>query len=67
MVNRYAILDSNNVALNFISWDGETEYDFGADQGNQLVLVPEGSEYCVGATYQDGTFILPGQPEFLED
>jgi hypothetical protein len=62
MVKIYAILDTNNIALNFITWDGESEFDFGESQGNQLVLVPENSEYCVGATYQDGEFILP-QPE----
>lgn len=62
MVNRYAILDSNNVALNFVSWDGIAPFDYGEDKGNQLVLVPDGAEYCIGATFKDGTFVLPEEP-----
>jgi hypothetical protein len=64
MVTKYAILDLNNIALNFIVWDGETEFDYGQTNGNSLVIVPENVSYAIGDLYKDGEFIslTPSEP-----
>lgn len=55
----YAIVGPDNKALNFILWDGVTEFDYGQDQGNYLVLIPPGSRYGFGWEWNGTEFIEP--------
>lgn len=57
MVKIYAILDSNDIALNFISWDGVSNYDYGASIGNKIIEIPEGVQYGFGWKYVNGEFV----------
>ena len=63
MVKKYAILNSNNVAINFVVWDGVTPFDYGVSQGNQIVIMPENfpenTSYSIGDIFVDGTFVPP--------
>lgn len=57
----YAIVGPDNKAINFITWNGVDEFDYGQVDGNYLVLL-EGIEcYGFGWTYdaQTNTFIEP--------
>jgi hypothetical protein len=53
MIVGYAIIDSNNVFLNAISWDGVSPYDPGA--GNSIVVINEGVSYGYGWIYDPVT------------
>lgn len=67
MDKRYAILDANNKALNFILWDGESEFDYGQAKGNTLVKIPEGVSYGFGWTWDGEKFINPNPPTASEE
>lgn len=61
MDNRYAVIDENNLAVNFILWDGVSEYDPG--EGLRCVpLVVE--KYGFGWIYdpETGAFTDPNPP-----
>jgi hypothetical protein len=61
MNNRYAVIDENNVAVNFILWDGVSEYN----PGEGLRCVPLVAErYEFGWVYNpaDGSFTNPNPP-----
>jgi hypothetical protein len=58
---RYALLGPDNKALNFILWDGETEFDHGQAQGNSLVLIEGIEDYGFGWEW-DGTKFLSPSP-----
>lgn len=53
MDKTYALLDASNKALNFILWDGVSEFDYGQANGNTLVEIPEGISYGYGWIYED--------------
>lgn len=61
MSNRYAIVGPDNKAINFIAWDGVTEYDYGAADGNYLVTLDDTMAYGIGWLYDaaTNTFIDP--------
>lgn len=56
---RYAVLDADNKALNFILWDGKTEFDHGQSQGNSLVLIEGIEDYGFGWIWDGRRFIAP--------
>lgn len=60
---RYAVIDQNNVAVNFILWDGVSPYDPG--EGLSLVVINDGVEYGPGWIYDPATqtFTNPNPPE----
>jgi len=57
MDKRYAIIGPDNKALNFILWDGVTEFDCG--EGNSLVLIEGVERYAFGWVWDGVTFIDP--------
>lgn len=59
MENKYAIIDANNKAINFIFWDGVNEYNPG--EGLSLILLLKNVRYDFGWTYNNetGQFINP--------
>lgn len=62
MIVGYAIINSNNIAINFIAWDGVSPYDPGA--GNSIVPIYEGVQYGPGWIYDPvtETFTNPNPP-----
>ena len=62
MIVGYAIIDSNNVLLNAISWDGVSPFDPGT--GNTIVPINEGVFYDIGWIYDPvtQTFTNPNPP-----
>jgi hypothetical protein len=62
MIVGYAIIDSNNVFLNAICWDGVSPYDPGV--GNTIVPINEGVDYGPGYIYDPATqtFTPPAEP-----
>ena len=63
-MGRYALVKDGKV-LNMISWDGETEIDFG--EGVVAVEMPEGQIVNIGYSYEDGEFTAPPlTPEEIE-
>lgn len=66
MDNRYAVIDENNVAHNFILWDGVSEYN----PGKGLRCVPLIAErYGFGWIYDPATgqFTDPNPPASPEE
>lgn len=59
MEDRYAIVDANNAALNFIRWDGVSYFDYGQDKGNYLVKIEDGVLYGFGWIWDGSSFIDP--------
>lgn len=55
----YAIIGSDNKAINFVLWDGVSEYYYGQDQGNYIVLIPEGASYGFGWEWNGSEFVNP--------
>lgn len=53
----YAIINSDNIALNFVLWDGLTEFDPG--EGMTLVPVPEDTRYGFGWVWNGTEFVPP--------
>lgn len=62
MIVGYAIINSNNEAIAFISWDGVSPYDPGV--GNTIVPINEGVSYGPSWIYDPntGTFTDPNAP-----
>lgn len=58
-MKKYAIIDANNKALNFIEWDGVTEFDYGQSAGNTLVEIPPETPYGHGWYWNGSIFIEP--------
>jgi len=57
--NTYAVIDENNIAKNFILWDGITNYNPG--DGLRLVKINSGISYDYNWIYDENTqnFIDP--------
>lgn len=57
---RYAVLDQDNKAVNFVLWDGVSEYN----PGDNLTLIPlpEGVSYNYGWVWDGEKFINPNPP-----
>lgn len=55
----YAIVGPDHKAINFILWDGVSEYNYGQDQGNYIVLIPEGTSYNFGWEWNGSEFVNP--------
>jgi hypothetical protein len=51
--NTYAVIDENNIAKNFILWDGVTFYNPG--DGLRLVKINSGISYNYGWKYDPET------------
>lgn len=64
MSNTYAVLDANNKAVNFILWDGVSEYV--PFEGAQLIPLPEGISYNFGWLWDGEKFIDPNPPVIEE-
>lgn len=61
---RYAVIDANNRAVNFILWDGEAKFNPG--DGRSLVLIPEETQYGFGWLWDGEKFVNPNPPEETE-
>ena len=61
MEQTYALLDENNAALNFVVWDGVTEFDYTQFGAVTAILVPEGIRYGIGWVW-DGTTVSDPTP-----
>lgn len=59
----YAIVGPDNKALNFITWNGTNEFDYGQDQGNFLVSLEGIQNYGFGWTWDGSVFVPPPPPE----
>lgn len=61
----YAIVGPDNKAINFITWNGVNEFDYGQADGNYLVPLEGIEHYGFGWTYdaQTNTFIEPTPEE----
>lgn len=57
MSERYAIIDSENRAVNFVLYDGVSAYDPG--EGLSLVKMPDGISYDYGWVWDGEKFINP--------
>jgi len=62
----YAILNSNKEAINFVSWDGETYFDYGQSQGHEIILIPEDLSYDYGWTWDGSKFNNPAPEPHVE-
>jgi hypothetical protein len=51
-MNNYAVINGGNV-INIILWDGVTPYNPGI--GFSLVEIPNGTNVCIGYTYNSST------------
>jgi hypothetical protein len=63
-MNRYVVINNENIVVNMCLWDGITEWNPGSDDnGNPLTAVldtdPPTANY--GLLYQDGAFV-PAPP-----
>lgn len=58
-MKKYAVIDANNKALNFIEWDGTTVFDYGQASGNSLVEIPPETAYGHGWYWNGSTFVEP--------
>jgi hypothetical protein len=61
MDKRYAVIGPDNKAINFILWDGVTQFDCG--KGNSLVLIEGVERYGFGWVWDGSKFIDPNPPE----
>jgi hypothetical protein len=55
----YAIIGPDKKALNFVLWDGVTDYDYGQANGNEAILILEGMRYGFGWEWDGTQFIDP--------
>lgn len=60
MSNIYAVLDADNKAINFVLWDGVSEYN--PPGGVALILIPEGISYNYGWVWDGEKFVDPNPP-----
>lgn len=63
MKNNYAIIDSNNVVVNIVVWDGNT--DTWSAAPDIAVLIPEFTAVCIGWKYdpQGPNLFVPPDPQ----
>ena len=61
----YAIVGPDNTAINFITWNGINEFDYGQADGNYLVSLEGIDSYGFGWLYdaETNTFINPNPPQ----
>lgn len=59
MDKRYALIGPDNKAINFITWDGVTEFDYGQNEGNYLVPLDDVERYGFGWTWNGSSFDEP--------
>lgn len=57
----YAIIAADNTAVNFVRWDGIKPFNYGAEAGHKLVLLPDQENYAHGWLW-DGRNLLPPAP-----
>lgn len=62
MVGKYAIVGPDNKAINFISWDGVTDFDYGQADGNYLVSLDGIQSYGFGWVWDGQKFTDPNPP-----
>lgn len=64
MNSSYAIVGPDNKAINFITWDGVTPFEYDQDVGNYLVALTDVGPYGYGWLYDaaTNTFIEPDPP-----
>ena len=55
----YAIIGPDKKAINFVIWDGVTEYDYGQANGNEAIPILEGMRYGFGWEWNGSEFIDP--------
>lgn len=65
MDKRYAIIRPDNKAINFILWDGVSEFNCG--EGNSLVLIEDVERYGFGWIWDGNTFIDPMSPTLTQE
>lgn len=60
----YAVVGPDNKAINFITWNGVDEFDYGQSNGNYLVSLDGIDSYGYGWIYdsQTNTFTNPNPP-----
>ena len=57
-MDTYAVLNSENIVVNLIVWDGVTPYDPGAG----MRIVAAGQDAAIGYLFDGLNFIAPVQP-----
>ena len=57
VMKKYAIIDASNKAVNFVTWDGVTQVNWGT--GNRAVEIPADTAYGHGWTWDGSTFVEP--------
>ena len=55
----WALIGADNKAINFITWNGVNEFDYGQANGNYLVPLLEGMRYNFGWEWNGTEFIDP--------
>jgi hypothetical protein len=58
----YAIVGSDNKAINFITWNGVNEFDYGQSNSNYLVPLENVERYGFGWLWNGNSFEIPSQP-----
>ena len=61
METSYALVDSSNIVINIVNWNGQPPWQ--PDEGSQAVIVPDDQLVDIGWTYLDGEFIAPPQTD----
>jgi hypothetical protein len=60
-VKHWAMIDSNNLVINIIDWDGES--DWSPPQGTTIIdLTNYEIAPSIGWTYENGAFVPPPPP-----
>ena len=59
MTNRYAIINASKEAINFVGWDGVSDFDYGQDLGYEIILIPADVSYGYGWIWNGTEFIDP--------
>ena len=62
MDKRYAIIGPDSKAINFILWDGVSEFDYGQHLGNSLVPLEGVEDYGFEWTWNGNAFVAPPPP-----
>lgn len=58
----YAIIGPDNKAINFVVWDGVTEFDYGQSQGSYIVPLNGIGSYGFGWLWDGEKFVDPNPP-----
>lgn len=59
MENYFAVVNPQNIAINFVIWDGKSDFDYGQDEGNYLVHLEGQESYGVGWIWNGTSFVEP--------